>query len=37
MKLSMMNPFCDGPTERQNPSGIPKSLLVHSMRRFGTS
>src|SRR2546430_1229285 len=37
MKLSMMNPVLDGPTQRQNPSGGPKSLLVHSMRRFGTS
>jgi len=37
MKLSMMNPFCEGPTERQKPSGIPRSLLFHSIRRFGMS
>ena len=30
MKLSVMNAFCDEPTERQKPSGTPKSLLSHS-------
>jgi len=32
-----MNAFCDEPTERQKPTGTPKSFSTHSTRMFGMS
>jgi hypothetical protein len=37
MKLSVMNAFCEEPTERQKPTGTPKSVLSHSTCRLGMS
>jgi len=32
-----MNPFCEDPTERQKPSGMPKTPLAAETLRFGMS